>query len=151
MGHNLSAIIGNCAATEKLSADWSCAQTIRLPQGYCLIPLTDDFFDTVTAAFGTSNEAGATDLIYLTAAIHHLLCQYTVHNKLIYIETDYTGGVGTQAGVLYSNGQISVLPQNSSGTINRLLQALGVKRLPGKDEFDTLQLGRYRHTNDLVD
>lgn len=151
MGHNLSAIIGSWTATEKLAADWPCAQTIHLPQGYCLIPLTDDFFDTVTAVFGTSNEASTTDLIYLTAAIHHLLCQYALHDKLIYIETDYTGGVGTQAGVLYSNGQISTLPQSDSGIINGLLQALGVKRLPGKDEFDTLQLGRYRHTNDFVD
>ncbi len=64
---------------------------------------------------------------------------------LAYIETDYAGGVGTQAGVLLERGKVVLGPVEGEGTVNRLLNAIGVWHRPGEDEFDALSLGRYRH------
>ena len=61
------------------------------------------------------------------------------------METDYFGGIGTQGGVLYENGRIRIAPHSGDGTINLLLRELGVKCLANKDEFDSLNLGNYRH------
>ena len=77
-------------------------------------------------------------------AAEQILQQYSFRTKLAYVETDYFGGVGTQAGVLYENGRISIEPRSGDGTINLLLKELGVWCRPGKDAFDSLNLGRYR-------
>ena len=66
-------------------------------------------------------------------------------DELAYVETDYFGGIGTQGGVLYENGRIRIAPHSGDGTINLLLRELGVKCLANKDEFDSLNLGNYRH------
>lgn len=71
--------------------------------------------------------------------------RYSFRTRLAYIETDYFGGAGTQSGVLYENGKISVGPRSGEGTINFLLKELGVWHYPDRDEFDMLGLGKYRH------
>ena len=52
---------------------------------------------------------------------------------------------GTQAGVLLERGKVVLGPVEGGGTVNRLLNAIGVWHRPGEDEFDALGLGRYRH------
>lgn len=56
------------------------------------------------------------------------------------VYTDYFGGLGSQVAVAYRDGA----PLDTDGTINDALRALGVVAKPGLDEFDTLELGRYR-------
>ena len=46
-------------------------------------------------------------------------------------------------------GRVAVPPEEGAGTIDRLLAALGVRCLPGKDEFDSLGLGSFRHMPDI--
>lgn len=45
---------------------------------------------------------------------------------------------------MYENGYISIAPMEGEGAINLLLKAVGVRRMPGQDEFDSLSLGIYR-------
>lgn len=70
------------------------------------------------------------------------------HRVIQKLETDYFGGTGTQGGVLYENGQISIAPRSGEGTINILLRELGIRRAPNKDEFDSLNLGIYRRMDE---
>lgn len=63
---------------------------------------------------------------------------------LAYLETDYFGGIGTQAGLLFEKGNMTVEPVEGEGTINYILERMGVYRERGKDEFDSLGLGNYR-------
>lgn len=84
------------------------------------------------------------DACFLAKMIE-LLQEYSSHTKFAYIETDYFGGVGTQGGVLYENSRVAIEPRSGAGTINLILRELGVACVPGKDEFDSLNLGKYRH------
>ena len=148
MGHCIRAIIGTHRIIQKLETDWGNAKEIELPQGYGMVFLTDEFSDDVTEIYGVSDELYCHELVYFTAAIARLLQQYTHNTKLAYVETDYFGGTGTQGGVLYDNGQISIAPRSSEGTINILLRELGVRCEPNKDEFDRLNLGIYRRMDE---
>ena len=88
-------------------------------------------------------------LLCWSGAVRRWLEGYSCCRPLAYIETDYFGGCGTQAGVLVEKGRVAVPPVEGAGTIDRLLAALGVRCLPGKDEFDSLGLGSFRHMPDM--
>lgn len=146
MGHCIQVIIGTHAAIQNIANDWIYAQEIELPQGYGMIFLTNALLDDITELFDIPDEEfGYPMLNYFTVAADQLLQEYSFRTKLAYVETDYFGGVGTQAGVLYENGRISIEPCSGAGTINLLLKELGVWCVPGKDEFDSLNLVKYRH------
>ena len=122
MGHCIQAVIGTHESIRTLTDNWNSAREIVLPQGYGMVFLTSSLFDDITA-----------------------LRRYSLHTKLVYCETDYSGGMGTQAGVFFENGKISIEPCSGEGTINRLLKELGVRCEAGMDAFDSLNLGQYRH------
>lgn len=84
------------------------------------------------------------ELQHFTMASAQFLQHYSFRTKLAYVEIEYSEGIRTQAGVLYENGQIHIAPHTGEGTINILLRELGVWCVPGKDEFDSLNLGIYR-------
>lgn len=145
MGHYIQAIIGVHEIVQKLADDWVCAEEIKLPQGYGMVFMTNALLDDLTELFDVPDEFCYPELDFFTVAAERFLQQYSFRTKLAYIETDYFGGVGTQAGVLYENGRVSIGPRSGDGTINLLLKELGVWCEPGKDAFDSLNLGRYRH------
>ncbi|MDE6052222.1 MAG: hypothetical protein K2G55_00365 [Lachnospiraceae bacterium] len=144
MGHCIRAIIGVHESVQKLAEDWVYAEEIELLQGYGMVFLTNALLDDITELYDVPDEFCFPELDYFTVAAEQLLQQYSFRTKLAYVETDYFGGVGTQAGVLYENGRISIEPRSGDGTINLLLKELGVWCRPGKDAFDSLNLGRYR-------
>ncbi len=144
MGHCIRAVIGIHETIEKLSDAWGLAEEIVLPQGYGMVLVTDAFLDDLEELYDGSEEPYPEEFDFFTEALGRLLEQYSFRAKLVYVETDYFGGVGTQAGVFYKDGKIGLGPQKGAGSINRMLRALGVWCVPGKDEFDSLALGRHR-------
>ncbi len=130
MGHNISAIIGRRNTIQKLADTWIDASVIELPQEFAMVFLTNTFIESSTIA-------------------EQLLQEYSLHTRLAYIETDYFGGVGTQGGVLWENGQIIIQPRSGEGTINLLLKELGFMCIGDLDAFDSLSLGNYRHMQDF--
>ena len=110
-----------------------------------MVFLTDALFDGITELFDGPDREEASPLVLFTSAIRRALEEAARPGPLVYIETDYAGGYGTQAGVLVEKGVVTLGPIEGAGTINRLLQAIGVWHRPGEDEFDALCLGRYRH------
>lgn len=149
MGHCIQAIIGKHAAIQNIADNWQYAQEIELPQGYGMVFWTNALLEDITELFDVPDEEFFYPILdYFTVAADQFLRQYSAHTKLAYVETDYCGGVGTQAGVLYENGCICMEPRSGEGTINLLLKELGVWCVPDKDAFDSLNLGRYRHMPD---
>ena len=67
-----------------------------------------------------------------------------------YVETEYFGGVGEQCGAVWFGGGVLVAPQQADRIVNTVLRTLGVVRALGKDEWDTVDLARYRSTDDIV-
>lgn len=94
--------------------------------------------------------------VNLNGGLVSLLQEISSIGPVAYIETDYYGGVGSQAGATFVNGEpvvIKVEPEVKSvertiGPINSALRALGVARTESLDEFDSLGLGRFRSMED---
>jgi len=81
-----------------------------------------------------------------------LLTDLSLQGPVGYVETDYFGGVGTQAAAAFSDGvpivvvgaaDISPVAQ-TLGAINAAMRALGVMRRKSRDEFDAVGLGQFR-------
>ena len=69
-----------------------------------------------------------------------------------YVRTDYFGGCGDQSATVTENGKEICHGNTELGhasPINEALRLLGVKKTPGKDEFDTVGLGNYRTNQDF--
>ena len=148
MGHSIRAVLGPLLSIQKLADGWDCAEVIELPQGTGMVFLTDAFLDRIAERSGASGALCSPALSYLTAAADQFLRRASLRTRLVYLETSYFGGAGTQAGALYEDGQIQTAPRAGEGTINRLLRELGVRRSLGRDEFDSLGLGAYRRMED---
>ncbi|MCI9508150.1 MAG: hypothetical protein HFF10_00175 [Angelakisella sp.] len=117
MGHHIRAVAGEREAVLALSRGWVEAQVVELPQDFALLFLTDGLWEQIEEAIPWATSR----------------------------PTTYFSGHGTQAAVLLEGGEVVLGPVEGEGTINRVLRALGVVSQAGKDEFDTLGLGNYRH------
>ena len=144
MGHQIEVIIGKREDMRQITERW-CCQAAELPQDFVMVYLTDQLFDRITGLRGVPDREISGELTYLTEAIHQFLQESSRQSRLAYIETDYTGGYGSQAGVLYENGRMTAAPRSGEGTANQLLHQLGVSCSRGQDEFDSLELYKYRH------
>ena len=145
MGHQIQAIVGKREAIQVFADCWAQAEVVDLPQDCGMVFLTDALFDGITQLFDGPGREEPSSLTLFTSAIRRALEEAARPGPLAYIETDYAGGYGTQAGVLLERGQAALGPLEGAGAINRLLRAIGVWSRPGEDEFDALGLGRYRH------
>lgn len=156
MGHSIRAIIGKHGIMQRMAADWVDMKEIQLPQDYGMIFLTDALLDDIMELLEATEMEPDDGLDFFdrlagSAPVAAMLLRtYSFREKLIYVETDYFGGAGTQAGVLYENGKVAIGPQRGEGTIDRLLRELGVWCKPGQDEFDALDLGKYRRMDKWV-
>lgn len=145
MGHCIRAIVGADSDLRKIAEDWVKADLIELLQGCGMIFMINALLEDVEELLEVSDDTCFPELEDFTEGVRELMERYSFRTRLAYIETDYFGGAGTQSGVLYENGKISVGPRSGEGTINFLLKELGVWHYPDKDEFDMLGLGKYRH------
>lgn len=145
MGHQIQAIIGKREAIQVFSDCWVRAGILNLPQDCGMVFLTDALFDDITKLFDGPDREEPSSLMLFTSAIRRALEEAARPGPLAYVETDYAGGYGTQAGILLERGQVTLGPLEGAGTINRLLETIGVWHRPGEDEFNALGLGRYRH------
>jgi hypothetical protein len=121
---------------------------IPLVDGLSLIPLDDDALDSVAADYSQT----ADGFSYLSPSLAAFLAEHSSHAALVYFETDYFGGDGTQAAVAYRDGHpLSPTPSSGDGAINRALGCLGITPNGAFDAFAYVGLSRYRHTSDWIE
>ena len=154
MSYELRALVSRYDATDGAARAAGC-HTVRLPQGYGLVPVTSDVFDRLGGGevrpFGDA-------FWFLSSGIAALARQASMTAPVAYLEAETFGGTGTQAMMLWRDGEVWVGPATTQATaarqsaedwaVNRALRHLGVERLGAVDEFDALGLGRHRHTED---
>ncbi len=126
---------------------------IELPQGITLFPLSDSYCDHWAAQLGPGFNVSVSDRPGLNVeGVHRFMREIAREPLFAVIETNYFGGEGDQAAAVYRGVQEVMPPeQGEFGPINRALRCLGVQAPAGKDEFDTVELGRYRDFSDLFD
>lgn len=130
-----------------LKASSNVAKLSRIPHvvenGYILLPLSDQ----VIAELGIDYM----DDDYQRKAEHKLLQSCP---DMAWVETDYFGGMGEQDAKAWVN-RVPFLAKDGDNSsknmsINKALAAIGVVRSDDKDEFDTINLGRYRNNHDVI-
>jgi len=153
MGHNISAMI------TKGTVDSGLAQKIDLPiiqlGTFTMVPLDAAHSDYWAEKLEIGHKS-------LSTMIHD--CEATLEfarileiTKFALIQTDYFGGIGSQAATVYVGktrifleeaGKVS---RNKCGPINTALKEIGVKTERGKDEFSSLRLPAYRSFEDYFE
>ena len=148
MGHCITAIISSSPAVSSILRSASSLVAVPLVDGLSLIPLDDDALDSIASDY-THTVDGFT---YLSASLAAFLADHSRQAALVYLETEYFGGDGSQAAVAYRDGQtLSPTPSSGDGAINRALRCLGITQHTAFDEFDYVGLSRYRHTSDWIE
>ena len=156
MGHAIRAVIGKAEVVEALASDWILAKVTPLPQQMAMVLATDALIDDVVELVNVRGESVYPQFVYLVPALESVLKDKSRLGPLAYIETDYFGGSGTQAAILYDREKVVLGPlqqetvwtgteyQSGDDAINPVLQRMGVHRGRARDEFDALQLGSHR-------
>lgn len=75
--------------------------------------------------------------------------------KFVNLSTDYFGGSGEQSAELNistsdKEGYKTISESYDYDAINKILKEYGVIREDGSDEFDTINLGKYRKNEDFL-
>ena len=154
MGHCINAFIGHSDKINSFAKKW-LVSPIPLTKKISMLYLTDTLFDEITEKVGLDNELPFGMFSTLNLSIISVLEEYSCDGKFAYFETDYAGGVGTQAAILYENGKqkhpvffTDIVEKDAIADderpINKILKELGVQKTTEKDEFDSIGLRNYR-------
>lgn len=122
-----------------------------LAQGFEMIPATHALLDQIDASCPAEKRSRRLDgFVHLDGALATLLEDLSELASVAYVETEYFGGVGTQAAAVFANGAPAFIQGETEqpGAISEALRVLGVIRGHYVDEFDAVGLGRYRQMDD---
>lgn len=144
MGYDFSGIVTSLEVTKRLKDQYASAKIIPLYKELIVIPLTDELYDEINMNQGTTKSI----YDYLTDTISSYCREISKFGLVAYIEAEYFGGTGSQNAMVWDSGQVIFEETLSESAINRSLEILGVHKVQGKDEFDTVGLGRHRDTED---
>lgn len=152
MGHSLTALIGTPAVLAALASRFGRPEPSTLRFGLVVLPLTEERLDSL-ARF---DEPSFANFTYLVPALESGIARAAPVGRLLYVETDYFGGVGSQGAALFDDGRlvwreattIERAPRSRRGMgpadrspVSRGLFELGVEAGPDGDEFDAVGLG----------
>lgn len=175
MGHTLEAFIARQDPLREAVAGFRYARLIPLRAGLALLPVTDDFHDEVATAYRGGTEERLSEFWRLSPSLAVLGHGISQHTPVAYVETDYFGGVGTQAAIAWDRGRIVFGPSKDEEwgsadqrPINQALHALGVRLVRGKpinralrwlgvrtwwpiDAFAAVGLDRFRSNEDWIE
>lgn len=150
MAYTLRAVIAGCDAFADPPAWIADSAVIPLPQGICMVPLTE----AVRHAFGPADRPWLYEthsiFTHLPEGLVAQLRELSRGGRVAYVEAEYFGGAGEQRSVVWEAGAALGEPEESSHAINDALRSLGVQAAEGADRFDTLGLGRHRSVDDWL-
>lgn len=160
--HCIRGFIGKEQIIKTLADNWVNADIIPLMQEVSMVFLKDDLYDDIDELIHSNLEIDYDKFFrYFSPSIYELMRQVSHNGKLAYIETDYIGGIGSQSAILFENEIIKIKPHKTESfwdeksnnyihkpegdkAINIVLNELGIYKVNGKDEFDSIGLANYR-------
>src|SRR5262249_13831328 len=145
VAHSVTGLIANPTILETFAREHSLHRPVALAGGLAILPLRDVDIDSFLAPPCDYDDE---HLQYLSRQLIDLLRRSSLQGPLMYFETEYFGGSGGQGAAVFQDGEVIFGPTwGTIGTINQALKLLGVRVAPpAHDEFDTVGLGRHRHT-----
>lgn len=168
MSHVVRGLIAAAPVLGQAAGAFQHAQVRALAQGFALLLLSDEFYDELAATLtdpGQNNRKPYPEIDGLSVSLADLGRRLSLQALIAYVETDYTGGVGKQAALVWERGAVVLGPlvtetwagspreamPFAAGAINQALRRLGVRADAPQDEFDTVGLGRRRSVEDWID
>jgi len=138
------------------AADEAGVTAVELPQGYALVPITPQALDRLG---GREGRPFGDTFWFLSSGVEALARRVSHAGPIAYLEADLFGGTGIQAMVAWRDGEVWAGPaitefgwpppdpaSRPHWAFNQALRTLGVDRREAFDEFDALNLGKHRHT-----
>lgn len=168
MAYELEALI--CQGSE----DWPKAASLpRVPlessPPLVLVPLTYEVLNSIASLYPRASEGTVLGFLNLTVAVENLASELSAHGAVAYVHAEFQGGRGFEVAVAWKDGRIvsgprftanhpaeaeadyyEVVPPNGDMAINEVLRHIGIKGPSEADEFDVLDLGRHRTTEDWM-
>lgn len=145
MGHHISALI--C----RLPIDTDSANEFDLPvfteSGFAIIALDPYHSDYWSEKLGVEHQYFS-DMLFDNLITREFAKALKIE-KYALINTEYFGGNGTQFATIYENNER--IFKVTEGGVNQALALIGVMRENNKDEFECLNLGRYRRFCDYFE
>lgn len=146
MAYFLQAIIGESAHLKHVCPSGMRVVPLPLEARLALIPLTDELMDA--AGWPASRALTPEEAPLLRPRVEAFLVQASHEGLIGHLQAEYWGGVGAQFACGWQSGE-QVYPSGEQSDVNGLLKLLGVQR-GAHDEWDTVGLGRHRHTEDWL-
>jgi len=147
MGHTVQAFIARAEVFQAAGRRPEAARVVSVGQGFALLLNTDALSDGV----GGGGELPYQEFYKLSRGLANLAAEWSAGGAVAYFETDYWGGEGKQAAMLWERGEIVYGPAKATlGPINDVLRRMGVGRGTAQDEFDAVGLGRCRDNEDWM-
>lgn len=147
MGHSISGFIAPVGVLREQAARMKSARVAELEQGLGFLPVTEEVDDELGGGTPAYEE-----FYRLTDRLTGLGARMSRGGAVAYVETDYFGGTGEQAAIVWRDGEVWSGPEKSRiGSINSALRRLGAEKGDAYDEFDAVGLGRHRHNEDWIE
>jgi hypothetical protein len=151
MSHAVNAIVGRAAVKDAILAEIPGARAISLRKGLFLVPITDELLDALGEQNPNVEDVTSEVFWKFSGSLALVLQRVSNQGPIAYIETEYFGGVGTQAAAAWRDGRLLMSPAKARrGPINRALRHLGVRFTWPRDAFQTVGLHRYRNNDDWI-
>jgi hypothetical protein len=153
MAYTLNAFVATLPVLERFRQDFPAFKVVALKQKLGLIPLTAEISQSL---WDQAPPFGSVVFQRLPQALTDYAARASQAGYLAYVEADYFGGAGHQAAVIWKDGQRERGPflayrlPLSDMPINYALRLLGVTIYQALDEFETVGLNAYRHTEDWL-
>lgn len=150
MGHCVTGLIARAEILQPFARDRSLHSPVPLYADLVILPLRDRDLDSFLKPPLTGYPEGFT---YLASSLVQELLAASAEGNLMYFETEYFGGAGSQGAAVFRAGKFAYGPKAAvAGPINEALALLGVpSSSSGVDAFQTVGLGRYRWTADWLE
>ncbi|TDR46592.1 hypothetical protein DFR29_103126 [Tahibacter aquaticus] len=149
MAHFVTGLIARRTALRAFANRYGLPAPVMLNEVLALLPLDEDMLDALLPAPAADFVAGFN---MLSPGLMQALQAGSERSTLLYFETEYFGGMGTQGAVVFRDGELVFGPQSAElGPINNALALLGVRTVPpAVDEFETVGLQLHGSTDEWL-
>ena len=165
MAHNIQAFISSLDCLENAASKLKKAHVVSLPQGFAMLPVLDTLRQEAATIYPSQETESFAEFYDLTDSVAQLGAQMSQQTPVAYIETEYWGGDGTQAAIVWHQRKVILRPYTRQldwrqdrvtklavrrGPISIALNRMGVELDEELDEYDALGLGRFRSNEDWI-
>jgi len=152
--HEIQVIVGTHGSVGDLLPLLGAPEVQQLANGLQLIPVSEI---AVASALGLrafrwpdlEDMEDITEIAQCLDPFVRFVGQARPNGDAALVLTQYWGGKGNQAAVCFRDGAVALGPVVGPGAVNKALCSIGVITQPGRDEWDTIELTRWRSMADL--